>query len=318
VAPDHPDYAANKDTRIGNKVADIFRQADEAIGSFVSRAREDDIILFISDHGFQSCTRTINMDRLLKEFGYLDFSASNAVFGPMQWGPMRKVARKVYDTLGLHGKVSLPQSINWSKTKAYTTIRSTGEGVSINVAGREIDGIVDQGDYDKVRGDLMDRLANFVDPKTGKKPVKEIYKREEIFKGRFADHAPDILMVPAEGYSLTHAKAAYEDADWVSGDHRIEGTIVAVGPNVRPFEQTPALIDMAPTIVAALDAPTAVKPTGRVLTEIVGADATLLERVAKEASSAGAGIPGMGNEAEVTDTEADEMEEHLRGLGYIE
>jgi hypothetical protein len=26
----------------------------------------------------------------------------------------------------------------------------------------------------------------------------------------------------------------------------------------------------------------------------------------------------MGNEANVTDTEADEMEEHLRGLGYIE
>ena len=184
VAPDHPDYAENKDTRIGNKVADIFRQADEAIGSFVSRARPDDIILFISDHGFQSCTRTINMDRLLKEFGYLDFSASNAVFGPMQWGPMRKVARKVYDTLGLHGKVSLPQSVNWSKTKAYTTIRSTGEGVSLNLAGREIDGVVDPGDYEKVRNELLDRLGSFVDPKTGKKPVKEIYKREEIFKGR--------------------------------------------------------------------------------------------------------------------------------------
>jgi len=26
----------------------------------------------------------------------------------------------------------------------------------------------------------------------------------------------------------------------------------------------------------------------------------------------------MGNEAGVSDTEADEMEEHLRGLGYIE
>ena len=76
VAPDHPDYAANKDTRIGKKVADIFRQTDDAIGSFVSRAREDDIILFISDHGFQSCTRAVNMDRMLHEFGYLDFSAS--------------------------------------------------------------------------------------------------------------------------------------------------------------------------------------------------------------------------------------------------
>jgi predicted AlkP superfamily phosphohydrolase/phosphomutase len=230
---------------------------------------------------------------------------------------MRKVARKVYDTLGLHGKVSLPQSINWSKTKAYTTIRSTGEGVSVNVAGREIDGIVDPGDYEKVRGELMDRLGTYVDPKTGNKPVKEIYKREDIFKGRFLESAPDILMVPAEGYSLTHAKAAIEDADWVSGDHRIEGTIVAVGPNVKPFETPPALIDMAPTLVAALDAPTAGKPTGRVLHEVVG-DRELVAREATAQSSAGSGIPGMGNEADVSDTEADEMEEHLRGLGYIE
>jgi predicted AlkP superfamily phosphohydrolase/phosphomutase len=257
------------------------------------------------------------MDRLLKEFGYLDFSASNAVFGPMQWGPMRKVARKVYDTLGLHGKVSLPQSVNWAKTRAYTTIRSTGEGVSVNLAGREIDGIVDPGDYEKVRSELLDRLGSYVDPKTGKKPVKEIYKREEVFKGKFADMAPDILMVPAEGYSLTHAKAAIEDADWVSGDHRIEGTVVAVGPNVKPFETPPALIDMAPTLVAALGAPTAVKPTGRVLHEIVGS-VSLVEREPAEVSSAGSGIAGMGNEANVSDTEADEMEEHLRGLGYIE
>jgi predicted AlkP superfamily phosphohydrolase/phosphomutase len=314
VAPDHPDYVTNKDTRIGRKTADIFRQADEAIGSFVSRAKPDDLILFISDHGFQSCTRTVNMDRLLKEFGYLDFSASNAVFGPMQWGPVRKVARKAYDTLGLHGKVALPQSVNWSKTKAYTTIRSTGEGVSINLAGREIDGVVDPGDYEKVRDELLDRLGSFVDPKTGQKPVKEIYKREEVFKGKYADSAPDILMVPNEGYSLTHAKSALEDADWVSGDHRIEGCIVAAGPNVKPFEQPPALIDMAPTFVAALGAPTAVQPTGRVLHELLGEDAHL---VAREAD--GAGIPGMGaNEAAVSDSEADEMEEHLRGLGYIE
>jgi predicted AlkP superfamily phosphohydrolase/phosphomutase len=328
VAPDHPDYLENKDTRIGKKVADIFRQTDDAIGSFVSRAREDDIILFISDHGFQSCTRAVNMDRMLHEMGYLDFSASNAVFGPMQWGPVRKVARKVYDTLGLHGKVALPQSVNWSKTRAYTTIRSTGEGVSINLAGRDIDGIVDPGDYDKVRDELMDRLGSYVDPKTGKSPVKSIARREDVFpSGKFAETAPDIMMVPNEGYSLTHAKSAIEDADWVSGDHRMEGVIVAVGPQVKPFSQTPALIDMAPTLVAALDAPTAVKPTGRVLTEIVGGEGALVEREVAEGDegSTAAGpaipgmtIPGMGGESAVNETEADEMEEHLRGLGYIE
>ncbi len=229
------------------------------------------------------------MDHLLKKFGFLEFSASNVVFGPMQWGPVRKFARKAYDKLGLHGKVSLPQSVNWSKTKAFTTIRSTGEGVSINLAGREPDGIVDPADFEKVRDQVMDALSSFVDPKTGRKPVKAIYRREEIFKGKHADTAPDILMEPAEQYSLTHAKTALEDADWISGDHRLEGVIVAAGPNVKAFEQPPMLVDMAPTILAALDAPATIEHTGRVLHEVVGSDAKVSQAEAKPAVQ----IPGM-------------------------
>jgi predicted AlkP superfamily phosphohydrolase/phosphomutase len=311
IAPDHPDYAKNKDTRIGKKVRDIYKQLDDGIGAFLSRAHDDDLVLFISDHGFQSCTRALHMDHLLKEFGFVEFSASNVVFGPMQWGPVRDVARRVYDTLGLHGKVALPQSINWSKSKAYTSIRSTGEGVSINLAGREPDGIVEPADFDKVRDAVMERLGSFVDPKTGRKPVKAIFRREDAFKGTYADSAPDILMEPAEGYSLTHAKSAIEDADWVSGDHRIEGVIVAAGPRVTPFGQTPKLIDLAPTILAALVAPSAVKHTGRILHEIVGADATVGSRESTGQVSA-------VREPTVSDTEAGEMEEHLRGLGYLE
>jgi predicted AlkP superfamily phosphohydrolase/phosphomutase len=312
VGPDHPDYAQNSKTPLAARVRDVYKQLDDSIGRMVDHTREDDIVLFISDHGFQSCFRTINMDRLLEKFGYLHFTASNMILGPMQWGPMRKVARTVYDKLGLHGKVSLPQPVNWSKTKAYTTIRSTGEGVSINLAGREPDGIVDPGDFERVRDEVMDRLAGFTDPKTGKKPVKAIYKREEIFKGKHADKAPDILMEPAEGYSLTHAKSAIEDADWVSGDHRIDGTIVAVGPNVRPFGETPMLVDMAPTLLAALDAPASIKHTGRVLHEVVGAEAAV------KAGEQVDFVESAPEEPTVTDTEADEMEEHLRGLGYLE
>lgn len=87
-----------------------------------------------------------------------------------------------------------------------------------------------------------------------------------------------------------------------------------LGPNVKPFEQPPMLIDMAPTILAALDAPATIEHTGRVLHEVVGS-ATVTK--AEPAVS----IPGMPTGAEestVTDTEADEMEEHLRGLGYLE
>jgi predicted AlkP superfamily phosphohydrolase/phosphomutase len=266
----------------------------------------------MSDHGFQSCSRAVNMDQLLRKLGYLEFSASNMLYGPMQWGPMRTVARKAYDLLGLHGKVSLKQAVNWQKTKAYTSIRSTGEGVSINLAGREPDGIVDPADFEKVRNELMDRLANFVDPETGKKPVKAIFRREEVFKGKYADTAPDILMEPAEQYSLTHAKSAVEKADWLAGDHRPEGVIAVSGPQVQPFSEPPMLIDLAPTILAALDAPASIQHTGRVLNEVVGADATT--RAGEAVGTARTEDTG----PTVSGDEAEEMEEHLRGLGYLE
>ncbi len=312
VGPDHPDYPKLSKTPRYQKVVDVYRQLDDSIGAMVEHTNDDDIVIFMSDHGFQSCSRAVNMDQLLRKLGYLEFSASNMLYGPMQWGPMRTVARKVYDVLGLHGKVSLKQAVNWQKTKAYTSIRSTGEGVSINLTGREPDGIVDPGDFEKVRNELMDKLASFVDPDTGKKPVKAIFRREEVFKGKYADTAPDILMEPAEQYSLTHAKSAVEKADWLAGDHRPEGVIAVSGPRVQSFAEPPMLIDLAPTILAALDAPASIKHTGRVLNEVVGAEATT--RASEAVGTARTEDAG----PTVSTDEAEEMEEHLRGLGYLE
>jgi predicted AlkP superfamily phosphohydrolase/phosphomutase len=291
---------------------------DDSLGALVGRARQDDLVIFMSDHGFQSCTRAVNMDRLLSKLGFLQFSASQAVYGPLQWGPIRGVARKVYDALGLHGKVALRQAVNWQKTRVYTSIRSTGEGVSVNLEGREVSGSVPAGDYEKVRDEVAAKIEAFVDPVTGRSPVKKVWRREELFKGKFLESAPDLIFEPAPLYSLTHAKTALEDADWVSGDHRIEGVIVAAGPRVASdaFEQQPAsLIDLAPTILAAVDAPASVQHTGKILRPLVGEEATV--RAGDAAVEEPVGIPGMGDAA-VSDTEADEMEEHLRGLGYLE
>src|SRR5205814_7679024 len=162
VAPDHPDYVRNRTTRVGERTADVYRMLDDSLGSLVSRASEEDLVLFISDHGFQSCTRCVHMDQLLRKLGFLQFTAKNALLGPMQWGPMRQAARKVYDLLGLHGKVSLPQQVSWAKTRAYTTIRSTGEGVSVNLAERQIDGIVRPEDYESVRDEVAAAIGGFV------------------------------------------------------------------------------------------------------------------------------------------------------------
>jgi predicted AlkP superfamily phosphohydrolase/phosphomutase len=127
VSGDHPDYERLSREPLADRVRAVYRLLDEGLGRLVERTGPEDLVIFMSDHGFQSCTGAVHMDRLLEHFGFLEFSASRAIFGPMQWGPMRALARRLYDMLGLHGRVPLPQSINWSKTRAYTSVRSTGE-----------------------------------------------------------------------------------------------------------------------------------------------------------------------------------------------
>ena len=314
VSPDHPDHARSSRESLAEKIRDVYRLLDDGLGRLVGRAGQDDLVLFMSDHGFRGVTRALHMDRLLEHLGFLRSAATRAVFGPMQWGRLRAVARKVYDLLGLHGRVSLPQSVNWQKTTAYTAVRSTGEGVSLNLAGREPEGIVEPGDYEQVRERVMGALASFVDPATGMRPIARVLRREDVFSGKYVETAPDIVLEAAPLYSLTHATSVVEDADWLSGDHRIEGVIAAAGPKVEPdaFADPAQLVDLAPTILAALRAPASVKHDGRLLSSVVG------EEAAAETTASVAADVGVTADSGLDAEEAREVEEHLRGLGYLE
>jgi predicted AlkP superfamily phosphohydrolase/phosphomutase len=316
LSPDHPDYDLLSKEPLAGKAREIYRLLDEGLGRLVGRTGPEDLVLFMSDHGSQPTIGNMNMDRLLEHFGFLEFSASGAVLARLQAGRLRGVARKVYDRLGLHGRVAVPQAVDWARTKAYTSVRSTGEGVSVNLVGREANGVVQESDFEGVREAVAERIASFVDPRTGGRPVARIWRREELFKGRYAEEAPDLLLEPAPLYSLTHARAMIEPAGWACGDHRLDGVLAAAGPDVdrSRFPDAARLVDLAPTILAAVGAPASVTHSGSVLAAVVG------ERAAAAAGSRGA-TAGAGAEtpvAGITDSEAEELEEHLRGLGYLE
>jgi predicted AlkP superfamily phosphohydrolase/phosphomutase len=314
VSPDHPDYPRLKDSAVARKTRAVYRQLDDGLAELLKRTTENDLVMFMSDHGHQPCTRACTMDRILKHLGYLEFSKGSFAFNLIRWGPGRRLARRVYDLLKLHGRISIPASpIEWSKTKAYTSVVSTGEGVSVNLKGREPNGIVDERDYEKVREELAAALDGFRDPDTGNSPIAKIYRKEEVLSGRFLDTAPDLLLVPAPLYSLTHARGMVEDADWLSGDHRLEGVLVATGPEVTrgPLSETAELIDLGPTALAALGVASRISRDGKVLSSLVGPDVKL---TVSEKDDAGAGADETG----LTSDEAGEIEDHLRGLGYVE
>ena len=175
IAPDHPDYVPEQghaDREEGRRPVPAGRRGDRLVRLPRARRRHHPVHLrprVPVVHAHDQHGPPAEGVRLPGLLGVERGVRADAVGARCARWPARSTTRSACT-----GRCRCPQSMNWSKTKAFTTIRSTGEGVSINVAGREIDGVVDPGDYEKVRGEVMDRLANFVDPKTGKKPVKEI------------------------------------------------------------------------------------------------------------------------------------------------
>jgi predicted AlkP superfamily phosphohydrolase/phosphomutase len=314
VAPEHPRYASLKDSPVAVRTRAVYKQLDDGLARILERTDDDDLVIFMSDHGHQPCTRACTMDRILKHLGYLEFGKGSFAFNLIRWGPGRRIARRIYDRLKLHGKISIPASpIDWEQTRAYTSVVSTGEGVSVNLRGREPNGIVDERDYENVREEVAAALSAFRDPDTGDPPIRKIYRKEEVLKGRFLDTAPDLLLVPAPGYSLTHARTMVEDADWLSGDHRLEGVIVATGPEVTPgpLKENAELIDLGPTSMAALGVSSGTPRDGKVLASLVGSGVALDVRE-------GEGAAGDSDESGLTSDEEGEIEDHLRGLGYVE
>jgi len=299
---------------VAAKVRGIYQQLDAGLKPLLERTTGEDLVVFMSDHGHQPCTRTCTMDRILEYLGFLEFGRGSVAFNLIRWGPGRRIGRRLYDIFKLHGKVKIPASpVDWDKTRAYTSVVSTGEGVSVNLKGREPQGTVDPSDHEKVRDELYDALDGFRDSATGTNPIGKIYRKEEVMHGEHFDTAPDLLLVPAPFYSLTHAKGMVEDADWLSGDHRLEGVVVATGPEVTPgpLKETAYLQDLGPTSLAALGVPSGVARDGAVLETLVGEGVKL--EVAASASA-----QQQGDETGLTSDEEGEIEDQLRGLGYVE
>jgi predicted AlkP superfamily phosphohydrolase/phosphomutase len=293
VHPAHPRYPEVAASPVAERVRDLYRLLDRELASLVERVDEDDTVIFMSDHGHHPCTRAVSMSKVLEHQGFLRFAPGSRIVNLLSWGRVRSAARVVYDRLGLHGRIALPTPpVDWARTTAYTSVVSTGEGVSVNLAGRELHGTVRREDYERVRDELVEALLGFADPQTGERPIGAVLRKEEVLSGPYLDRAPDLLLEPAPLYSLSHARHLSEEADWLSGDHRPEGVYVTAGPGIAPGEGPEvSLADFASRI-----------------TELVGLEPD--EEWARASDDRPVGV--------YSEEDQRLVEERLRGLGYLE
>ena len=217
-------------------ILDYHRHVDGLIGRLLAHADDDTAILVVSDHGAKRMDGGIRVNEWLRQEGLL-------------------ATQREPD-----GRTSLADvGIDWSRTTAW------GEGgyysrVFLNVAGREPEGTIPPGDYERVRADLARRLEAIPDENGDPIPTK-VFFPDEVYpevKGVAPDlivHFGDLLWRSVgtvggdEGIHTFENDTGPDDAN-----HAQDGLYVVAGPGFDATGRADAhLLDIAPTVLEILE-----------------------------------------------------------------
>ncbi len=234
----HPAGVGKEDAEHKDAIEKLYEHNDALLGRIVEKVKPDDLLMVLSDHGFASFRRCVNLNAWLLENGYLHLKE------------------------GADGSTEWLQDVDWSKTKAYALGLI---GMYINVKGREEQGIVEPGEEAQaLKAELIEKLRNLRDEEKDEIGVNEIFDTSKLYQGPYLGNAPDFVVGFNEGYRTSWDCATgmisgpiFEDnlKAW-SGDHGIDPRLVPgvffcnqpITENVSD-EKPPGIVDLAPTIL---------------------------------------------------------------------
>ena len=166
-----------------------------------------------------------------------------------------------------------------------------------------------------MREEVRDALLAFEDPELGS-PIRAVLRSEEIFRGRFAKQAPDLIAIPNDLWVLDHTALAATELEYPTGDHRREGVIAAAGASIPRVDLgVRELADIAPTALAWCDTAPPGDFDGSAIEQLLGRRTALTSQAARRTDP----VPVRDRaDADLTDEEAELITHHLRDLGYVD
>jgi predicted AlkP superfamily phosphohydrolase/phosphomutase len=213
-----------------NAIENLYLHNDALVGRVLDKLQDGDLLFVISDHGFTSFRRGVNLNRWLLDNGYLHLKD------------------------GTDGSTEWLRDVDWSRTRAYSLGLT---GMFLNIKGRESEGIVEPADAPALRAEIIERMSGLVDEEKGEVGINEVFDTSELYGGPYLVNAPDLIVGYNHGYRVSWDCATgmangslFEDNTkaW-SGDHGVDPRIVpgVVFCNQDLDDDDPALIDIAPT-----------------------------------------------------------------------
>lgn len=228
----------NKNPRVVNAILECYQAMDTFMGKLLPKLKKDDLLMIVSDHGFNRFNRGFHLNAWLYREGYLVLKEGKTESG--KWYA----------------------DVDWSKSRAYGQGLN---GVFLNMKGREKYGIVNSGnEAQQLKEEIKQKLLQVTDPKTNEKAITKAFRREEIYRGPYTPNAPDVVVGYTVGYRVSwesavnyvHSKDApvFEDnTRFWSADHAFTREAVPgiFFSNKKIKTKDPSLADISPTVLAA-------------------------------------------------------------------
>jgi len=145
-------------------------------------------------------------------------------------------------------------------------------GIRLNLAGREPRGTLTAATAPEFCRQLRHDLLDLVDADSGRPLVQRVLRTDDLYQGACRDELPDVLVEWSQERALGSATVGTGRGAVVrvtsarigtlsgtnsycrSGDHRREGSFVAVGPGIAPgrLAEPVSIMDFAPTLAGRL------------------------------------------------------------------
>jgi predicted AlkP superfamily phosphohydrolase/phosphomutase len=244
--PRHPMYDAGLARQFGDAIERVYRRADQFVGEVLEHIEPGTAVLIVSDHGFHSWRKAVNLNTWLVQQGYM-------VLQGQQPGE-----KKLDD---LFGSGEFWENVDWSRTRAY----AMGLGqIYFNLRGREGKGIVSPGaESSQLADELSAKLLTMTDPDDGSRIVRAVYKRDDVYRGEYLANASELQVGMEDGYRVSWQTTlggspqgiVYPNMKKWSGDHggydfaTTAGVLISNRPIVRRGSEGASIMDIAPTVL---------------------------------------------------------------------
>lgn len=232
IDPEHPAHAGQGPNQRREAIEELYERMDDLVGRTMETCDDEQTLLMVvSDHGFASFRRGIDLNVWLEQQGYLKLKPDGR--------------GKKY----LHG-------VDWSQTRAYCLGLA---GIWLNIKGRESQGIVEPSEAGALREELCAKLTGLRDEERGAAAVHRALNAHQIYNGPYREDAPDIIMGYERGYRVSWEAAIGQVTDQLfhdnkkawSGDHCIDPKLVpgVLFCNRKIDAERPRLMDLGPTVL---------------------------------------------------------------------